>query len=44
MVEIKSQFLVHEVIVILLEPLDYKNITAEAKAWGEFIGGSVGPS
>ena len=42
--EIKSQLAIHEVIVILLEPIDFKNIVAEADAWRDFIGGIVGPS
>ena len=44
MVEIKSQLVVHEVTVRLLEPLDYKTIVAEAIAWGEFIERPTGPT
>ena len=32
----------HEVIVRLLEPVDYKTIVEEANAWGEFIERPVG--
>ena len=42
--EIKSQLDIHEVTVRLLEPIDFKTITAEVDAWREFIGGSVGTS
>ena len=44
MAEIKSQLVVHEVIVKLLEPVDYKTIADEANAWGEFIERPVGPT
>ena len=37
--EIKSQLATHEVTVILLEPMDFKAIAAEAATWKEFIGG-----
>ena len=37
MTEIKSQLVVHEVTVKLLEPIDYKTIAEEANVWGEFI-------
>ena len=43
MAKIKSQLVVHEVTVRLLEPLDYKTIVVEADVWGEFIGIPVGP-
>ena len=35
MAEIKSQLVVHEVTVRLLEPIDYKTIAAEANPWGK---------
>ena len=41
-VEIKSQMAIHEVVVRLLEPTDFKTIAAEAAAWKEFIGESTG--
>ena len=44
MTEIKSQLIMHEVTVKLLEPVDYKTIVAEANAWGEFIGILAVPS
>ena len=31
--EIKSQLAIHEVIVILLEPMDFKTIATKAAAW-----------
>ena len=42
--EIKSQLAIYEVIVRLLEPMDFKTIATEVAAWKDFIGGSVGPS
>ena len=42
--EIKSHLAIHEVIVRLLEPMDFKTITAEVSARKEFIGESTGPS
>ena len=44
MAEIKSQLVVHEVTVKLLELVDYKTIAAEANAWGEFIERPVEPT
>ena len=34
---VKGQLVVHEVIVSLLEPVDYWTIRKEANAWGEYI-------
>ena len=44
MAEIKSQLVVHELTVKLLEPVDYKTIAKEANAWGEFIERLAGPT
>ena len=44
MTKIESQLVVHEVIVRLLEPLDYITIVEGANAWGEFIKRPAGPT
>ena len=41
--EVGSQLGVHEVTVILLEPVDYRTIVEGANAWGELIARPVGP-
>ena len=43
-VKIKSQLVVQEETVRLMEAMDFRTIAVEADAWKEFIGGSVGPS
>ena len=42
--ELESQLDVHEVNVRLLEPIDYRTITGEGNAWGEYISRPAGPT
>ena len=42
--EIKSQLSIHEVIVRILEPMDFRTITADAATWKQFIEGLAGPT
>ena len=42
--EIKSQLLIHEVTVRLLEPMDFRTITTDAATWKQFMDGLAGPS
>ena len=42
--EIKSQLVVHEVSVIILEPMDFRSIAEDAAAWKQFVDGLVGPT
>ena len=44
LVEVESQLAVHEVIVRLLEPVDYKTIAEEENVWGEYISRPAGPT
>ena len=41
-VEIKSQLSVHEVIVRILEPKDFRTIAADVATWKLFMDGLVG--
>ena len=41
---VESQLAIHEVTVMLLEPLDYQTITTEANASGEYISNPAGPT
>ena len=34
---VESQLVVHEVIVQMMEPVNYRTIVEEADAWGEYI-------
>ena len=40
----ETHLVVHEVTVILLEPIDYQTIIGEANAWGEYISRPTGPT
>ena len=42
--EIESQLAKHEVTSRLLEPVDYRAITEESRAWRNFIRKLVGPT
>ena len=44
MVEVEPQPVMHEVIVRLLEPVDYRTIAEEENAWGEYISRLAGPT
>ena len=44
MAKVKSQLVVHEVTVRLLEPLDYKTIVTKVDSLDDFIKRQVGPS
>ena len=42
--QVDSQLAMHEVIVRLLEPVDYRIIAEELNAWGEYILRPTGPT
>ena len=42
--EFKSQLAMHELIVGLLEPMDFRTISANVAAWKQFIERLVGPA
>ena len=42
--EIKSQLVVHEVSVRILEPIYFRNIVEDAAAWKQFVDGLAGPT
>ena len=41
---VETRLGVHEVIVQMLEPVNYQTIAKEANAWGEYISILVGPT
>ena len=41
---VETQLVVHEVIVQMLEPINYHTIAEEANAWGEYISTLDGPT
>ena len=43
-IEVESQFVVHEVSVRLLYPKDYQTISEEANAWDDYISRPARPS
>ena len=42
--EIKSQLVVHEVTIRILEPMDFRTIVAYATTWKQFVDGLAGPA
>ena len=40
--KIKSQLVVHEVLVRILEPMDFRTIVEDVVAWKQFVDGLVG--
>ena len=42
--EIKSQLVVHEVSVRILDPMDFRAIAKDAAAWKQFMDGLGGPT
>ena len=42
--EIKSQLAMHEVLVRILQPMDFGTIAEDAAVWKQFVDGLVGPT
>ena len=42
--DIKLQLVVHEVIVRILEPMDFRSIAEDVAAWKQFVDGVARPT